>query len=151
MVRSNLISLFRSRGGGLYALGYVVSFVVLEVLEIPDLLTDLAGFFSGDGSFVSSLLALMVDFFVDTLRNVIYSFVWPGFFLQLTGPIGVAFLAVGFATYNRILRPIVERVVPELKAEPALDEDKDQDQKESSDTESDAKSATAEVPEDTGA
>ena len=147
MVRSNLISLFRSRGGGLYALGYVVSFVVLEVLEIPDLLTDLAGFFSGDGSFVSSLLALMVDFFVDTLRNVIYSFVWPGFFLQLTGPIGVAFLAVGFATYNRILRPIVERVVPELKAEPVLDED----QTESSDTESDAKSATAEVPEDTGA
>ena len=147
MVRSNLISLFRSRGGGLYALGYVVSFVVLEVLEIPDLLTDLAGFFSGDGSFVGSLLALMVDFFVDTLRNVIYSFVWPGFFLQLTGPIGVAFLAVGFATYNRILRPIVERVVPELKAEPVLDED----QTESSDTESDAKSATAEVPEDTGA
>jgi len=68
MLRESLISLFQSRGGGLYALGYVVTFVVLEVLEIPELFGDLAGLFVGDGTLPGSVIALGVDFFVDIFR-----------------------------------------------------------------------------------
>jgi len=123
MLRTGLISLFQSRGGGLYALGYVVTFVVLEVLEIPEMFADLGGLFAGEGTWPGAVIALVADFFVDTLRNMIYAFVWPGLFLGLLGPIGVVLLAVGFGTYNTLLRPIVERFVPELKVEPSIPEE----------------------------
>ena len=126
MLRASLISLFQSRGGGLYALGYVVTFVVLEVLEIPELFGDLAGLFVGDGTLAGSVIALGVDFFVDTLRNMVYAFIWPALVIQYFGWVGVALVAVGFATYDRLLRSIVERFVPELKVEPLSNEAPDE-------------------------
>ncbi len=121
-----MIGLVQSRGGGLYALGYVVTFVLMEVLEIPDLVSDLAGLFGGDGTFPGSLFALGVEFFVDTLRNMVYGFIWPALLIREFGWMGVAAVAVGFATYDSVLRPIVERFVPELKPKPEEDEEQDE-------------------------
>jgi len=118
MLRENLIGLFRSRGGGLYALGYVATFVLLEVLEIPEFIGDVAGLFTGSGTLPGSLLALIVDFFVDTIGNMILAFMWPALLINYFEWVGVAMVAIGFATYDRFLRPIVERFVPELKVEP---------------------------------
>jgi len=118
MLRASLISLFQSRGGGLYALGYVVTFVLLELLEIPELIADVAGLFLGDGSLPGSVIALGIEFLVDTWRNIGLAFAWPALLIRSLGWVGVALVAVGFATFNRFLRPIVERFVPELKVEP---------------------------------
>jgi len=124
-LRTSLIGLFQSRGGGLYALGYVVTFVVLEVLEIPEMFADLAGLFAAGGSLFGGVIALVVDFFVDLITNMVYGFIWPALLIEWLGWWGVLLLAIGFATFNRFLRPIMERFVPELKPDTSSEDSPD--------------------------
>ncbi len=116
MAREGSIRLWQSRGGGLYGLGYVLTFISLEILEIPELAQDLFNLFVGDGSTPGALLALIIEFFVDTGLNMVYAFIWPALLIEQFHGFGVFLVAFGFATFNRFWRPLVERLVPELKA-----------------------------------
>ncbi len=122
MLREGFVTLWQSRGGGLFGLGYVVTFVSLEVLELPEFFGDLAALFAGDGTLPGSALVMGVDFFVDTLRNMLSAFMWPVWLIQALGGYGVLLLGVGFATFNRFIRPLVEQVLPELRAPDASEE-----------------------------
>ena len=117
MMRGGALQLWQSRGGGLYGLGYVVTFVALEVLEIPELFRDLYALFGGGtvGLALSALLTLIVDFFVDTLKNMIFAFIWPGLLISYLDGWGVLLVALGFASFDPLLRPLIERAFPELK------------------------------------
>ena len=116
-MRGGAVQLWQSRGGGLYGLGYVVTFVALEVFEIPEFFSDLYALFGGDtvASGLSALLTLIVDFFVDTLKNMVFAFIWPALLISLLGGWGVLLVALGFASFDPLLRPLIERVFPELK------------------------------------
>lgn len=120
MFRAGLVALWHSRGGGLYGLGYVVYFVILEVVAVG---RQIAETVAGDASLIDWVMDVLVRFGADTLSNMIQSFIWPVWVLQGLQGWGVLLLAVGFASFNRFLRPLLERLVPEL-APPAIDETK---------------------------
>lgn len=111
LIRGWLVRLWAARGGGLYGLGVVVSFLILEARMIAGDLADSAGvadflvgeivefvFRLGYMSFVNGLLALL----------------WPLYVLERLELWGLVLLAAGYAVFEYGLRPLVESRVPEL-------------------------------------
>lgn len=112
-VRRALVGLWRTRGGGLYGLGYVVCFVALEART---LVGDVVEATNATQALAGELLEWLFRFGVDSFVNVVYALLWPGFLLNLLGPWGLVVLAVGFFVFERFARPWVERRLPELAA-----------------------------------
>ena len=116
LLRQSLVGLWRARGGGLYGLGFVVTFVILEVETFEQQLvtsTSLLAFV------YEQLLEYVLRFAVLSFVNTLLALGWPVLLLDKLGGWGIVVLAVGFLSYERVLKPLVERVVPELRAAPA--------------------------------
>ncbi|MGE0625335.1 MAG: hypothetical protein AB7I04_07480 [Pseudomonadales bacterium] len=112
LLRKGFIDVWRSRGGGFYGLGYVVAFVCLEVVTIIGEALDSGG--AGDfalGQILEYLLRLGLLSFV----NVFQALLWPFFVLEHLGGAGIILLAAGFLGFEFLLKPLVERHVPELR------------------------------------
>ena len=99
-------TLFRVRGGGLYALGYVVTFAWLEVTSLfGDLLEadSVSGFVSGQA------VEFAFRFLSESIQNMVLAFVWPVQVLRFSPPYGVLFLAAMFLVFGRFVKPHLER------------------------------------------
>lgn len=111
LVRQALLGVWRSRGGGFYGLGYLVTFVVLEAGLIA---TEFAAS-SGVLDFVSSqLVEYLLRLGLMSFVNVLLAFLWPLLLLKHLGPWGLAVLAGGYLVYLRWIRSLVESAFPEL-------------------------------------
>lgn len=116
-MRGWIANLWQARGGGFYGLGYVVTFVTFEI-------RSLTGSFVGSASvseFVSEFitqqaLQLVLRFSLESLFNVFLAVLWPLYLLSWLGGWGVLALAAGFLGFERLLRPLIERWFPELRA-----------------------------------
>ncbi|HET6628965.1 MAG TPA: hypothetical protein VFG91_04255 [Woeseiaceae bacterium] len=92
-------TLWNARGGGLYACGFVVTFLWLEATAFVGQLVasgSLAGFLS------SQLFEFVVRFTVQSLTNTVLAFIWPVYLIQLSplwGGIALAALYVLFPLY----------------------------------------------------
>lgn len=111
LVRGWLVGLWTARGGGLYGLGVVVSFLILEARMIAG---DLA---ESDGV-TDFLMGEIVEFvfrlgFMSVLNGLL-ALLWPLWVLERLGYWGIALLVGGFAAFEYGLRPLVESRVPEL-------------------------------------
>ena len=111
-VRASLVELWRSRGGGVYGLGYVVTFVALEV---PATIVNFTEVVSGSASVAAAIFEWLLRFGLDTFLNMLWAFLWPVLLLREMRGWGVAALVVGFVVFEKLLRPLVESVIPELK------------------------------------
>lgn len=122
MMRKGLIDLWRARGGGAYGFGYMVTFVVLEVrggiAQFAETLTE-----------GTTLLAMVIEvvarFGLETLLNMIFALIWPVWLIQYFGGYGVALVAVWFLLFEKLLRPLIESWVPELRAEEVAEQTQD--------------------------
>ncbi len=99
--------IWKLRGGGLYAVGFALSFLYLEVTEL--LLDDIPGFFNLDSYDAGAIIGFGVEVFVDTIRNTVLAFTWPVFFVQWQPPIGLALLVLAFMLFPRFVKPHLER------------------------------------------
>ncbi len=115
LAREGLVGLWSARGGGLYGLGYVVSFVILELRTV-------VGEFEGSHSLMSfigqELLAYLLRVGFMSFVNAGLAFVWPAFVLQLFGGWGILLLLAGYFAFERGLRPTAEARFPELRRRP---------------------------------
>jgi hypothetical protein len=87
---------WKVRGGGLYALGFIVTFVILEVRSLADDVLGIGSIFSGH------LFEFLISFFVDSLSNTVQAFMWPIRVVQFAPPWGAVALGaayMGFATF----------------------------------------------------
>ncbi|HKJ20851.1 MAG TPA: hypothetical protein VJ993_09335 [Woeseiaceae bacterium] len=87
---------WKVRGGGLYALGFIVTFVILEVRSLADDVLGIGSIFSGH------LFEFLISFFVDSLSNTVQAFMWPIRVVQFAPPWGAVALGaayIGFATF----------------------------------------------------
>ena len=87
---------WKIRGGGLYALGFIATFVVLEVQSLADDVLGIGTIFTGQA------FEFIVSFFIDSFRNTVQAFMWPIHIVQFAPPWGAVALGVaymGFATY----------------------------------------------------
>ena len=94
LLRSWLVKLWASRGGGFYGLGYVVTFVALEIRSLSGGLTTVSGLLAQAAQYV-------LRFSVDSVRNVVSALIWPAHLFEwLGGPAGLIALAVGYAVFE---------------------------------------------------
>ena len=112
MLRAALLGLWRARGGGFYGLGFVITFVVLEVQTT---MAQLACSTSFVGFVTEQLLEFVFRLAWNSLLNTFLALIWPVLLLNLVGGWGIALLVVGYFGYERILRPRVELLIPELR------------------------------------
>ncbi|MCZ6644165.1 MAG: hypothetical protein O7G86_06425 [Gammaproteobacteria bacterium] len=120
MIRGALLGVWRARGGGLYGLGYVVTFIVLEIrLIVGDVAES-----EGVVDFVSSqLIEFIFRFGIQSFVNGFLAFLWPVYVLNWLGTWSIVLLVGGYYGFEKLLRPAVEEWLPELRSDPAGEED----------------------------
>ena len=115
--RSWFAKIWKIRGGGLYACGYAITFVVLEVRTVVG---EIAESESIVDFFTEQLVEFIFRFATDSLVNMLKAFMWPVYFVQWQPPFGAIALGISyfvFATYLK--KPITNWMFPdgELAAE----------------------------------
>jgi hypothetical protein len=124
--RRALLRMWRLRGGGFYGLGFVVTFVVLQ---IGALMSDAAEASTAMDFVTSQLAEAVLKFLGDTLINFLLSFIWPLLFLGWAGSWGILVLICAFLVFDRWLKPWIsaaaavdaEAEVGSVAPEPARD------------------------------
>lgn len=114
-IREWFRKIWNVRGGGLYACGYAITFVVLEV-------TTIVGEIVGSdsiGEFLTEQLAEFIFRFAsDSLVNMIKAFMWPVYVVQWSPPFGAVALGAAyfiFATYLK--KPVTAWLFPDGEKE----------------------------------
>lgn len=90
------------RGGGLYACGFAVTFIVLEVGSLADDVLGIGAVFRGEA------LAFLVDFVIDSLMNTFYALIWPVFVIQWAPPWGALALGVAYWLFPMYAKQHIE-------------------------------------------
>ena len=102
---------WKVRGGGLYACGYAVTFIVLEVTTVVGEIADAT---SIRDFFTSQLVEFIFRFVGDSLVNLIKALMWPVYFLEwnpVYGGIALGVMYFVFATYLK--KPISDWLFPD--------------------------------------
>jgi hypothetical protein len=102
---------WKVRGGGLYACGYAVTFIVLEVTTVVGEIADAT---SIRDFFTSQLVEFIFRFVGDSLVNLIKALMWPVYFLEwnpVYGGIALGVMYFVFATYLK--KPITDWLFPD--------------------------------------
>lgn len=113
-IRRALIAAWASRGAGFYGLGWIFTFIAMEVNMIAGEVAQ-----SGSiGEFLGSqLLEYLLRIGFMSFLNSLLALLWPAYVLQWAGAFwGFALLVGGYLIFEYGIRPTVEAVLPELKA-----------------------------------
>ena len=90
------------RGGGLYACGFAVTFIILEVGSIAEDIAGVGDLFNGQ--IVSFLLNLVVDSF----KNTLAAFMWPVEIVSFAPPWGAIGFGLAFVAFPKYLKKPIE-------------------------------------------
>ncbi len=93
---------WKVRGGGLYAVGFAVAFIVFEVGSLADDVLGIGALFSGQA------IEFLVDFFIDSLTNTVRALIWPVYIVQYAPPFGAIALGVAFWLFPAYVKPHIE-------------------------------------------
>lgn len=94
---------WKVRGGGLYAFGFAITFVILEIGSLGEDLAEIGGLFNGQ------LIEFVVQFFIDSFTNTFKALVWPLHVVRIAPPWGAVGLGVAFIVFTRFLKPPITR------------------------------------------
>ena len=104
--RSWFGKVWKVRGGGLYAAGYAITFVTLEVRTIVGELAaseSIADFFS------EQLLEFVFRFATDSIVNLVKALMWPVYIVEIAPPYGAIGLGLAFVAFPVFLKKPIER------------------------------------------
>ena len=122
-----LVDGWRSKGGGLYGLGYLCTFVYFEARTFGDEIAaaeDFLVFFS------TQIVGLFFRLLADSLGNMIQAVLWPLLLLnELGAAIGLGLLLGLYITFEYAVRPIVEKQYPQLAGDRTLREQAKRDKR----------------------
>ena len=93
---------WKLRGGGLYACGFAISFVILEIGSLADDVLGIGAIFSGQA------IDFAVNFIIDSFKNTLASFMWPVYVVQLAPPKGAIGLGLAFFGFSSYLKKPIE-------------------------------------------
>lgn len=93
---------WKLRGGGLYACGFAISFVIREVGSLADDVLGVGAIFTGQA------FAFIVNFIVDSFMNTMYSFMWPVYVVEFAPPWGAISLGLAFFGFSSFLKKPIE-------------------------------------------
>ena len=118
---------WRVRGGGLYAFGFAISFVIYEIRMLIDDFSEGSDF---GALFDGQIISFIVDFFLDSLMNTVQAFMWPIEVLEIAPPFGAIALGLAFIAFPKFLKKPIEGWLfgdepePQLTGEPQDEEGK---------------------------
>jgi hypothetical protein len=106
---------WRVRGGGLYACGYAITFVALEVTTVVGELAESTSI----GNFLSEQLVEFIFRFVgDSMVNLLMALMWPVYIVQWQPPFGAIGLGLAYIAFAKYLKkPITDWLLPETENE----------------------------------
>ena len=97
---------WKARGGGLYACGFVLTFVYLEASMLFGEIVSATGFVD---FFTEQLLELPFRFLTESLSNLVAAFLWPLPLLQYSPPWGIGILAVIYVLFTYLVKEPLEK------------------------------------------
>lgn len=104
--RTWFAKVWKVRGGGLYACGYAITFVVLEIRSLFGDIADA----DGPVQFVQEqAFEFVFRFLGESLANMIEAFLWPLRVLQFSPPYGAIALGLAFVLFPITLKKPIER------------------------------------------
>ena len=93
---------WKLRGGGLYACGFAISFVIRELGSLADDVLGIGAIFTGQA------FEFIINFIVDSFMNTMYSFMWPVYVVTFAPPWGAIGLGVAFYGFSSFLKKSIE-------------------------------------------
>jgi hypothetical protein len=90
------------RGGGLYACGFAVTFIILEIGSLADDITGIGAVFNGE------VISFLIGFIIDSFMNTFYALLWPVYILQWATPWGAIALGVAYWLFPTYVKPHIE-------------------------------------------
>lgn len=97
---------WKARGGGLYACGFIVAFIYLEATTIIEEIlasTGLASFFT------EQIFEFIFRFFGESLKNMVLAFMWPVPIVQYSPPWGIAILVAIYLVFANFIKKPLEQ------------------------------------------
>ncbi|MDH3439614.1 MAG: hypothetical protein OEM63_02590 [Gammaproteobacteria bacterium] len=106
IVRRSLRRVWDARGGGLYACGFVITFLYLETKM---LVTDIAEAESVGGFFTEQATEMVFRYMGESIQNTVQAFIWPVKVIQLDPEYGIVALVAAFFLFDRFLKTRIEK------------------------------------------
>ncbi len=101
VIRRSLRTVWDARGGGMYACGFVVTFVYLEVTTLVSEILSSNGVVE---FFTEQLLEIVFRFVGESLGNMIQAFIWPVEIITYSPPWGIAILAAMYLLFTYLIK-----------------------------------------------
>jgi len=105
VIRRSLRTVWDARGGGLYACGYVLTFIWLEISMFVD---DILSAESFGGFFGEQIVEMLFRFLSESLQNMITAFMWPVFVIRISPPYGLGVFVVAYVVFDRYIKSSLE-------------------------------------------
>jgi hypothetical protein len=106
LVKRSLRTVWDARGGGLYACGFLVTFVFLEIRMF---FMDIYEAESVGGYFSSQASEILFKYIGESFQNTISAFMWPVYIIEINPVWGGGILAAMFVLFPRFLKKPLER------------------------------------------
>ena len=97
---------WKARGGGLYACGFVLTFVYLEASMLIGEIMAATGFVD---FFTEQLVELPLRFLGESFKNMIQAFIWPVEIITYSPPWGIAILAAMYLLFTYLIKEPLEQ------------------------------------------
>lgn len=97
---------WKVRGGGLYSVGYAITFVTLEVRTIVSELMESEGLVD---FFREQLFEFFIRFATDSIANLVKALIWPVYFIEIAPPYGAIGIGLAFVVFAKFLKKPIER------------------------------------------
>lgn len=106
LIRRSFRTVWDARGGGLYACGFLLTFIYLEIrMFLVDIFTaeSVSGFFSEQAS------ELLFKYIGQSFQNTISAFMWPVYIIEIQPPWGLGVLIALFYLFPLFIKDPLER------------------------------------------
>jgi len=90
------------RGGGLYACGFAVTFIVLEAGSFIEDFKEIGLLLDGQ------VVEFILNFILDSLQNTLEAFIWPVNIVQVAPPFGAIGLGLAFWLFPIYVKKHIE-------------------------------------------
>ena len=106
IVRRSFRRVWDARGGGLYAVGFVVTFVYLEVKMF---IVDIFQAESVGGFVTEQAVEMVFKYLGESIGNTISAFLWPLSVIQIQPPWGIGILIAMYVVFANFIKQPLER------------------------------------------
>lgn len=106
LIKRSMRTVWDARGGGLYACGFLVTFVFLEIRMF---FVEIYNANSVGDYFAGQLSELLFKYIGQSFQNTISAFMWPVYIIEINATWGAIALGAMFVIFPRYLKTPLER------------------------------------------